>query len=326
MTDFINNAKERVSNSISSISNNVGSISSSLSATGDSIYKNTINNLSSQIKDDSTMINAGNEYLHSNNIVAKFAFLFLILIIFILLLNLGINIIDYFMNPSVNPYIIKGSLDGKNSVIITQDPKDINSVPVLRSNNESSGIEFSWSVWLLLKNNSSDKKYKNIFNKGDSYYSNNSGNGISLVNNGPGLYLSSLENNQNILHVVMDTVNPELGPSVVDVGGLPFNKWFHVCIRVKNKLLDVYVNGTIASRHIMKFVPKQNYNDINICQNGGFDGQLSNLQYHSRALSAPEINYIVIKGANKESSQFNSSTINSTTPYFLSNAWYRSQR
>ena len=68
------------------------------------------------------MINAGNEYLHSNNIVAKFAFLFLILIIFILLLNLGINIIDYFMNPSVNPYIIKGSLDGKNSVIRRAQP------------------------------------------------------------------------------------------------------------------------------------------------------------------------------------------------------------
>ena len=111
------------------------------------------------------------------------------------------------------------------------------SVSIIRSNNANSGIEFTWSIWLLLKNNTSDKKYKNIFNKGDSYYNHT---GISLVNNSPGLYLSSLVNNQNILHVIMDTVNPSDGPSIIDIDGLPFNKWFHVAIRIQNKVLDVY--------------------------------------------------------------------------------------
>ena len=328
MSDSIANAKDRISNSVSSgmnsISNNIGSIKNSISDAGASVYNNAVNTISNPIPDGS-LVNASNEYVRSNNIVAKFAFLILILITFIFILNLGINIIGYFMNPTNNPYIVKGTLDGKNPLVISQNPKDANSVSIIRSNNEDTGIEFTWSIWLLLTNNTTDTKYKNIFNKGDSYYNNDSGSGISLVNNGPGLYLNSLTNNQNTLHVIMDTVNPFGGPSVIDVDGVPFNKWFHVAIRIQNKVLDVYVNGTIASRQVMKFVPKQNYNDVNVCQNGGFDGQLSNLQYFSHSLSAVEINSIVLNGPNLKSSNLNSAT-NSIVPYFLSNAWYTSQQ
>lgn len=325
MADSIKNSvSNSVSNGISSISNNVGSIKNSIADAGASVYNSAVNTISNPIPDGS-LANASNEYVRSNSIVAKFAFLILVLIVFIFILNLGINIVGYFMNPTNNPYIVKGTLDGKNPLVISQNPKDANSVSIIRSNNEDKGIEFTWSVWLLLTNNTSDKKYKNIFNKGDSYYNNDAGTGVSLVNNGPGLYLNSLTNNQNTLQVIMDTVNPNGGPSEVNVDGVPFNKWFHVAIRIENKVLDVYVNGTIASRHVMKFVPKQNYNDVNVCQNGGFDGQLSNLQYFSHSLSAVEINSIVMNGPDLKSSKLNSAT-NSIVPYFLSNAWYTSQQ
>lgn len=315
-TNVKNSISDTVSKAMNSISNNLGSITKATTDASNSIAKN-----------DFSLVNASGEYLRSNNNVAKFSFLFLILFIFIIILNLGIQIIGYFMNPSKSPYIVKGMLDGKNSQIISQNPNDSNSIPITRSNNEVGGIEFTWSLWLLLKNNSNDNKYKNIFNKGDSFYSNDNGkgNGISLVNNGPGLYLSSMADNQNKLHVVMDSVNPSDGPSIIDIDGLPFNKWFHVVIRVKNKILDVYVNGTIASRQVMNFVPKQNYNDINICQNGGFDGLLSNLQYHNRAISAPEINYIVVNGPTTTQSKLDIA-VNSVIPYFLSNSWYTKQR
>lgn len=317
-----NSISNTMSNTMNSISNNLGSISKATADASNSMYGQLTNT-----KNDFSLVNASGEYLRSNNNVAKFSFLFLILFIFIILLNLGIQIMAYFMNPSKNPYIVKGILDGKNSQVISQNPNDSNSIPITRSNNEIGGIEFTWSLWLLLKNNANDNKYKNIFNKGDSFYSNDNGkgNGISLVNNGPGLYLSSMVNNQNKLHVVMDSVNPSDGPSIIDIDGLPFNKWFHVVIRVKNKILDVYVNGTIANRQVMNFVPKQNYNDINICQNGGFDGQLSNLQYHSRAISAPEINYMVVNGPTTTQSKLDTA-VNSIIPYFLSNSWYTGQR
>jgi hypothetical protein len=64
-------------------------------------------------------------------------------------------------------------------------------------------------------------------------------------------------------------------------------------MRVENTLMDVYVNGTITSTKFTA-VPKQNYNDVQICQNGGFEGNLSNLRF-SHALSAFEINNIVVR-------------------------------
>lgn len=74
----------------------------------------------------------------------------------------------------------------------------------------------------------------------------------------------------------------------------------------------------------MNFVPKQNYNDVNVCQNGGFDGQLSNLQYYTHALSSPEINAQVVSGPNLKSSELNSTTYSATRDFPENNPWNQS--
>jgi hypothetical protein len=262
-------------------------------------------------------------FTRSNSTVSKVVFLIIALILFLVFCNLGITLIGYFSSfNNQSPYIVHGYLDGSNPVIIAQDPKDTSSITILRSNNQNKGIEFTWCTWLLLEGNKSKPtvQYQNIFNKGDSYY--DPSNGISTVNNGPGLYLSSLVNNENILHVVMDTVNPVEGPAIIDIKNIPFKKWFHVSIRLENKTIDVYINGTIASRYNMKSVPKQNYYDINICQNGGFSGKLSNLRYYAYALSSLEINSIVFGGPNLKSSSYASEASSANYSAFLSNSWY----
>jgi hypothetical protein len=185
-------------------------------------------------------------------------------------------------------------LEGTNALIISQNPSVEGSVPITSSNNQDTRMEFTWSSWLLLTNNSSTSSYQNIFNKSNSTYT----NGISQVNNGPGLYLSSLKNNENMLHVMMDTVDPSVGQSIINIEGAPFNEWFHIAIRLENKVLDIYMNDTITKRFNMKAAPKQNYNDVNICQNGGFHGEISKLRYCDSALSAFEINNILMIGPN----------------------------
>lgn len=265
--------------------------------------------------------NAGNDFLRSNTIVTKFAFIILVLIIFVFSTYLGIYMVSYFASSSKSPYLVHGALDGNNSVIVTQDPSDKYSVPIPRSDNETKGIECTWSIWLLLKNNTTNADhYQNIFNKGDIQYDTN---GISKVNNAPGLYLKNLVNHSNQLHIMMDTVNPSLGPAVIDIDNVPFNKWFNCIIRLENKILDVYINGTIASRRTMLAIPKQNYNNVNICQNGGFMGQLSNLRYYSKSLSAIDIGFIVNYGPNVTISDMNTTKVNDS--YFLSRSWYTNQ-
>jgi hypothetical protein len=292
--------------------------------------KASISNKLSDFSSKSIIPAANQDFLNSNSLVAKFAFFIIVLIIFIILCNLGISFIGYLLQTPSSPYIVKGLINGSNPVVITQDPSLLTSVNIKRSNNRKTGIEFTWSVWILVSSNDMSSTankitYRNIFNKGDSSYDNtSSGNGQSRISNGPGLYLSSLNKNENVLRVVMDSVNSNVGPSVIEVKGIPFNKWCHVVIRLENKVLDVYVNGTLTSRIIMIDVAKQNYDDINVCQNGGFNGQLSNLRYFDYALKASEINGIVQKGPDLKTSSLASSNIVSS-PYFLSSLWFSKQ-
>ena len=48
------------------------------------------------------------------------------------------------------PWLIKGSKNAKNSQVITQDPKNENSITLYRSDNESGGAVFSYSFWFVI--------------------------------------------------------------------------------------------------------------------------------------------------------------------------------
>ena len=84
------------------------------------------------------------------------------------------------------------------------------------------------------------------------------------------------------------------------------------------------INGVIIGRKVLQDVPKQNYQDVNVCKNGGFNGNVADLQYFSRALSIFEINNIVSWGRNTRPATINGNTGGDATgyPYYLSNLWY----
>lgn len=288
---------------------------------------NTLNEVKTGITDTlsgfsskaETSVNASNEFLLSNTIVAKFAFLILVIIVFMFLINLGIYLIGYFITPSTNPYLVKGMINGNSGQIIPQDPKQTNAVPIMRSNNQSTGAEFTWSVWLYISDLPKDGiKYQHIFSKGDSTMDPTTQ--LYTLNNSPGLYLSP---STNTLHVVMSTVSPTDTNTVVDITNVPLRKWFHVAIRLENTIVDVYVNGTISSRLLLQNVPKQNYDDVLVCQNGGFFGNLSDLRYYSSALNVFQISAIVATGPTTVSAV----TPSSSAPNYnyLSNLWYSSK-
>lgn len=263
---------------------------------------------------------APSEFNYSNTIIAKIAFLILVVIVFLFFLNLGINLIAYFTSFSTNPYLVSGTLDGKSSAVIPQDPKNTNSVYLQRSNNEATGAEFTWSIWLYLTNVPTDNKYHHIFNKGDVKFGSNN----LALNNAPGLYYGNTNPNEglNTIHIVMDTMNQsdQYEQVILKVDNIPLNKWVNVMIRLENTILDTYVNGTISGRKVLETVPRQNYYNVNLCQNGGFDGNLSDLRYFSRALNAFDIQTIVAKGPSQYTSSISPS--NSTIYNYLSNLWY----
>jgi hypothetical protein len=345
---------------------------------------------------------AGSDFVNSNSVIAKFAFLLMVIIVFVLLLNLAMRVVTFFMSPPSNPYLVYGMLSGTNGLVIPQDPKNPNAVPIYRSNNEETGLEFTWSVWLNVSDPGANSTvaFQNIFNKGNGSYVSyaslasaattavggasgavdsvlslagvtkttsgstvsyslpattdanvragigaglnavtttsgvtnmlatmglganqvTSGTGKASVNNGPGLYVVTAQSQVSLV-VVMDTVDSLVPTQMIQVDQVPINKWFHLAIRMENTMMDVYVNGTIVGRAMLAAVPRQNYNDVNVCQNGGFTGFLSNLQYFGRALSATQINNVVRAGPNTAASKSSAQSVIGS-PYYISDSWF----
>lgn len=311
-----NAVKTGLTSSLSNVSSGVSDIQSSV--------QNTLGEFSSK-----SVVNGSKEFLQSNSIVAKFVFLVLILIMFVILLNIGIILIGYFTTPSKSPYVVKGMISGTNTVVVPQDPRNANSSTVTRSNNQSTGIEFTWSVWLLVTDVNPGQKYSNVFNKGNANYEPttttpaNQFAGLASVANGPGVYLTrnTTTNNTIDLYVLMDTTR-DTEPIIVS--DIPINKWFNLMIRMQNKVLDVYVNGTISNRTILENVPKQNYYDINVCGNGGFQGNLSDLKYFNHALTASDIHKVNKVGPNTSTSSLALSKGGKAKNY-ISSLWYSSK-
>jgi len=254
------------------------------------------------------------DFMDSNSLVAKFSFLLLVIFLFIVILGISINLIASLFGPSTHQKIINGMINASSQMLtITQDPNVKGSKTVYRSVNASDGIEFSWSVWIYINDlDISSGKYKHIFSKGN--YGPNQ-NGINAPNNAPGLYIAP---NTNQLCVIMDTY--EVIGEEVDIPDIPLNKWVNIIIICKNKSLNVYINGTITKSAELIGVPKQNYGDVYVAMNSGFNGYISNLWYYNHALGTLAIEDLVQRGPN--TTMTDSSSLTNKNADYLSLRWY----
>ncbi len=266
------------------------------------------------------------QFLQSNSLVAKVSFLILTVLLFVFVLRLGTQLLNWLLGPPSSPLLLKGMKDAKKMLKITQDPKVNDSITLVRSNNQRYGTEFTYSVWIFIDDiNYKPGQKKHIFHKGSEEMNKNqfkqggstiNTKGMAFPNNGPGLYLTDETGDKaNTLVVVMNTYEDVI--EEVEVPNIPLNKWINVVIRVQNRVLDVYINGSIAIRHKFTSVPKQNYGDVYINMNGGFSGQISSLQYFNRALSGVEIQSGNSGGPNMTTDQ----SMHIFPPYF-SLKWY----
>jgi len=253
------------------------------------------------------------DFMESNSLVAKMAFLLLVLFGFILALRLGISVISYFISPSTNPHLIDGMVDGKQLLIFPQDPNASGAKTISRSINAQNGIEFTWSVWVFIDDlQYNSGKYRHVFHKGNDNLANN---GLNFPNNAPGLYIAPNTNAFVIIMNTYDTINEE-----ITIPDIPINKWVNVIIRCQNKTLDVYINGTISRSIKLIGVPKQNYGNVFIGMNGGFSGYVSNLWYYNYALGTSAIQGITQSGPNNKMTGSNAVTMQN--PNYLSMRWY----
>jgi hypothetical protein len=274
------------------------------------------NGISFSLSDYTTM---SSDFLESNSYIARAAFILLVVFTFFVLLRLATGLIKYFLGRSEDPLkIVDGLTDGTQAQIITQG---FGGKTVYRSSNEETGIEFTWSVSLFVKDAPiSPPKYSHVFSKGsvpvftggDSIRSD-----IQTINQGPGMYLN---NTDNSLVVTMDSFN-QTNATRITVPNIPHNKWLNILIRCKSKLVDIYINGQVVQSVNLPDTPKQNYGNVYVSQSGGFVGNLSNLWYFKHALSIIEIQNLLKDSVNLQLST-TAGGINQTSTDYLGFKWF----
>ena len=259
------------------------------------------------------------DFLNSNSIIARISFLLLFILIFVIILKLSIALLTRIMtNINNNPKLINGMIDAKQLVIIPQNPSSNNSIIINRSINGPNGIEFTWSVWFFINDLTYNTgKYKHIFSKGNNMTTSLDTKGLNFPNNAPGMYIYPKTNDLLIVMNTYETINQE-----ITINDIPIGKWVNVILRCRNKTLDVYINGTITKSVNLNGVPKQNYGDVFVAMNGGFDGYISDLRYYDYSLGLSEISGLTFMGPNLEMSSSNSASLLLKSPDYLSLRWY----
>jgi len=207
--------------------------------------------------------------------------------------------------------------------VVFQNPNQQGAITIYPSVNAPTGLEFSYSCFLLINKSTfqgGSKGLRHIFHKGSPAYK-------PLMC--PGVFV---RNNDNALVVYMNEAGS--WDTRCELPNIPVGKFFHLAIVVRNMSVDVYINGNVAHRMTLNSVPKQNFGDVYVFKNeecsdaptspddpfivtGAATGLISRLGYTGYALNYEQIDRMVREGP---STKLVSATQN-LPPYLADNWW-----
>ena len=231
--------------------------------------------------------------------------------------------------------------------VFPQDPNNSANINLPFSENQLTGIEFSYSTFIYISDDSYDSNsadpegWRSIFYKG--YES----SPFPLL--GPGVFVNTAGPSP-ILRVIMNTYDTWYNP--IDVKQIPFNKWIHLTLVLRKNTLEIYVNGNLANKKTFHgTLPYQNYQPLilfptattsrvdfvnpsdqttkkrgippgdNFFVKGKFSGYISNMYYFSYALTYSEIQSMMEIGPSKE---FDND--NMDIPPYLIDSWWTQRK
>jgi len=225
--------------------------------------------------------------------------------------------------------LVPNTIIDTEQVVIFQDAKNLSvAKPILPSVNERSGMEFSYSFFLLVDQGTFDRGTNELYNV---FYKGNDNNPWPLLS--PGVFITG---DNNTMRIVMSSHDEPY--KYIDVENIPINKWFHVVLNYQNSALEIFVNGKLVKKlYFNSSYPYNNYGNLiifnksilnvnipskyNIIFGGSIKGKLSKLIYTRYALSVSEIQTLYKKGP--------SNIITSSSPMqetsYLADSWWTNQ-
>jgi hypothetical protein len=165
------------------------------------------------------------------------------------------------------------------------------------------GTNYAYSIWIYINDwQTNIGQYKVIFGKNaittgtDSsscgIFSDPSTWTASLSQPCPVVYLDEFENNLGVSLVVTDPSGNAALNSIVTDNIVPIQKWVFIAISVYQTILDVYIDGKLASTNILEGLPYIQPGatpNLYITPCGGFNGWTSKMQFFSTPLNPQQV-------------------------------------
>lgn len=161
--------------------------------------------------------------------------------------------------------------------VVYQNPNQPGAITIYPSINAPAGLEFSYSCFLMLNKQTfqgATPGLRHIFHKGSTNYK-------PLMC--PGVFV---KNDENTLVIYVNEVSN--WRSHCEIPNVPIGKFFHLAIVVRNKNVDVYINGNISHRMTLDSIPKQNFGDVYAFK----------MEHFSDAATSPDDPFVVVGAAN----------------------------
>ena len=234
-------------------------------------------------------------------------------------------------------------MSGAKMFTAIQNPHNPAAKTIYFSDNQRSGVEFSYSMFINIKSDT--------FSKGEHklYHILHKGYGQVYPLLGPGIFCWG---DKNIIRVYMNCF--DTWSNYAEIENIPVDKWFHLTVSCKGNTLYLYINGNLKKKLPLSnnTPPYQNYGNVYAFSNrritlsktittslekdlefigsqpassvefdGAIKGMISRVYYFGYALTYTEIQYLINM---QPSTQMDSADM-SLVPY-LSDTWWANKQ
>ena len=267
-----------------------------------------LNSLVSNIKRNNVSNNSINSNNSNNNDSNKNVIVIIsVILAVIVLIIIAYSLYNYYtsvrqtyeITKQMIPYIHDASIDKRFNY---------GSLP-----ESSEGNEYNMNFWVYINEYTYRlSEDKCIVFKGDKsveLIDSDKSNAINKLSN-PGIWLLKNTNTLRI-NTGLDTTfkepcsdtgtgttcdNSDNNIDSCEIKNFPLQNWVNINVSLRNNILDIFLNGKLNKSCILSGSPTINKGDLYICQDGGFNGYISNFKYTNKALNSIKIYDIYKKG------------------------------
>lgn len=129
----------------------------------------------------------------------------------------------------------------------------------------------------------------NMIKKSLYSYINNMGAGLKQA-------LPDLAGNANALGLIQNMTNADPTMGTCIYRAIPLQKWVHVIVSVYNQVVDIFIDGQLASSCVLKTFPAISTSNVVITPDGGFAGKISRVVFSNTAMTVQHAKQLYYAG------------------------------